>query len=375
MPKKRNAENRGLPARWQHKHNAFYYRVPPGQEGRWDGKTTYRLGSTISDAHREWAKRVEQLDNARTLAQLIDRYSLEHLTTLAVKTRESYSPALSRIRTVFGEVDCTDIEAHHVNIYFDRIKRKHSLATARGDIAVFRGLFSQALRWGAVKVHPMIGLRFEQVAPASDEVHQWQIDAMLGIPADTRAVQLAQHYIRLKLMLGLRRGDMLRLRLSDFKSDGLRCKLRKTEKTSEVKLFIPWVNPKTGREFTEFKTLVESIKAIKPKRGTDGFLFCAQDGAGYVDEDTGRADGFDSLWRRFMAKVISQTDIDKRIKEKTLRAFVADESGTLEAAAHRLGHTSTTTTERHYRKRARVVLPLVDSGKTKHPVNESMGQS
>lgn len=374
MPKKRNVENRGLPKRWQQRHGAYYFRVPPGEEKRWDGKSTFRLGSTIAEAHRTWASRIEQLDKARTLAELIDRYSLEHLTTLAAKTREGYTPALARIRTVFGNMDCMDLEAHHANTYFDRIKRKHSLATARGDIAVLRGLFSQALRWGAVKAHPMTGLRFEQVQPASDEIHQWQIDAMLSIPADTRAVSVAQHYVRLKTMVGLRRGDMLRLKLSDFKTDGLRCTLRKTEKTSGVKLFIPWLDPKTGDEFTEFKTLVDSIKTIKPKRQPDGFLFCAQDGAGYFDEETGRADGFDSLWRRFMAKVIAQTDIDERIKEKSLRAFVADESGTLEAAAHRLGHTSTTTTERHYRKRARVVLPLVGSGKTKQLNTESMGQ-
>lgn len=203
---------------------------------------------------------------------------------------------------------------------------------------------------------------------------------MLAIPDDTRAVLVAQHYIRLKVMLGLRRGDMLRLKPSDFKTDGLRCTLRKTEKTSGVKLFIPWADPKTSQEFTEFKTLIESIKsikaikAIKPKRQPEGFLFTAKDGKGFVNEESGRADGFDSLWRRFMAKVIAKTDIDHRIKEKSLRAFVADESGTLEAAAHRLGHTSTTTTERHYRKRARVVLPLVGLGKTKQPNSDSMGQ-
>lgn len=141
MPKKRNAENRGLPQRWQLRHGAFYYRVPIGQEKRWDGKSTFRLGSTMAEAYRTWASRIEQLDKSRTLDELIDRYSLEHLSTLAAKTSESYSPALVRIRTVFGEMDCTDFEAHHANTYFDRVKRKHGIATARGDIAVLLACF------------------------------------------------------------------------------------------------------------------------------------------------------------------------------------------------------------------------------------------
>ena len=41
MPrKKRNAENKSLPAlaRWKLQHGAYYYRVPPGLEAMWEGK-------------------------------------------------------------------------------------------------------------------------------------------------------------------------------------------------------------------------------------------------------------------------------------------------------------------------------------------------
>ena len=37
----RNKGNMGLPARWRHYHGAYYYRVPPGLESQWDGRTQY----------------------------------------------------------------------------------------------------------------------------------------------------------------------------------------------------------------------------------------------------------------------------------------------------------------------------------------------
>jgi hypothetical protein len=47
MPRPRRPENRGLPSRWRFDHGAYYYQVPIGAEGAWDGKRTFRLGKTL----------------------------------------------------------------------------------------------------------------------------------------------------------------------------------------------------------------------------------------------------------------------------------------------------------------------------------------
>lgn len=47
MPKRRNPENKGLPARWTVRHGAYYYRVPPGLESMWEGKTYFHLGRSL----------------------------------------------------------------------------------------------------------------------------------------------------------------------------------------------------------------------------------------------------------------------------------------------------------------------------------------
>lgn len=76
MPRKRNEENKGLPARWQFFHGAYYYRVPPGQEPAWDGQQRFRLGKTLPEAYKAYADRVRALlshADARTTQQVYRR--------------------------------------------------------------------------------------------------------------------------------------------------------------------------------------------------------------------------------------------------------------------------------------------------------------
>jgi hypothetical protein len=81
--RKRNAENKGLPARWRHYHGAYYYRVPAGLEAHRDGKRQFHLGSTLAEAYKTWAARFCAPTAVRTIAHLLDRYALEVVPTKA----------------------------------------------------------------------------------------------------------------------------------------------------------------------------------------------------------------------------------------------------------------------------------------------------
>lgn len=361
-PKKRRAENRGLPRRWQRRHGAIYYRVPPGEEHRWNGKQMFRLGATEPEAYRVWADRVERGQRpAASIEDLAERYLLEHVMTLSPKTRESYRPSLERVVAAFGRMAPSDVEPHHCRAYFDRVRTSRSLAVARSDLTVLRGMLAKALDWGILRHHPMAGMRFETLPAATRDVAAWEVDAMLSIPATTRTVRLAQLYTRLKLMLGLRRGDMLRLRLSDLRDDGIHVTPAKTIRSSGVTLIFQWVD-ETGEPIRELAEVVDAIRALPPRRIGDAFLFTTREGRGFIDETTGRANGFDTLWTRFIDRVLAETPLSERIKEKDLRALVGAESASDEDARHRLGHTSVATTRRHYRRRPRLITPLTRGG-------------
>jgi hypothetical protein len=44
MPRARNNGNRGYPKSWRFRYDAYYYRVPKGQEHLWNGKKEFHLG-------------------------------------------------------------------------------------------------------------------------------------------------------------------------------------------------------------------------------------------------------------------------------------------------------------------------------------------
>ena len=50
MPRRRNDENRGYPKSWRFRYDAYYYRVPKGQEHLWDGKKEFHLFIVSSDS-------------------------------------------------------------------------------------------------------------------------------------------------------------------------------------------------------------------------------------------------------------------------------------------------------------------------------------
>src|ERR1700674_4568808 len=110
MPPKRKSENRGLPARWQHTHGAYYYRVPPGLESLWNDKKMFRLGKTLPEAYKVWAERVASADEAQTIAQLLDRYLLEVVPEKAAATRGDNRRMIVKLRAVFGELPLTGMK-------------------------------------------------------------------------------------------------------------------------------------------------------------------------------------------------------------------------------------------------------------------------
>jgi hypothetical protein len=91
----------GLPRRW-HVHRAYCYQVPPGQEAAWDGKKTFRLSSTLPEANGVWVERIKTANEARTIADLLDRYALEVVPTKAIATQSHNRSALRPIRAIFG---------------------------------------------------------------------------------------------------------------------------------------------------------------------------------------------------------------------------------------------------------------------------------
>jgi integrase len=232
-PAPRNKEHKGLPSRWRHKHGSYYFRVPPGLEDQWDGKMEFRLGSSLPEAYRTWAGRIEEPDNIRLMKQLFARYELEVLPAKAPKTQESNLLSLRRLRAVFGEMLVKYVRPRHANSYLDKVTKKHGAHSANRDYEVLSHTLTKGVKWGAIDAHPTRRLvEKNRVTPRERYVSDDELLTALEV-----AGPILKAYITLKYITGLRRGDLLRLRMANITEDGRY--IEKLGKTG-VGLVIEW---------------------------------------------------------------------------------------------------------------------------------------
>jgi integrase len=362
MPKPRRTENRGLPSRWQLYHGAYYYRVPPGEEARWDGRKRFRLGATLAEAHKAYGERMGAATQpVRTTADLLTRYEREVVYAAENPlTRRDKLRTITRLRRVFGEapIDLPNWPQMFYGYASSRTKTiKHAdgtetkqpaLTAAHRELEVLSHAFTKAVQWGLLPRHPTYEqVRFDgdlALKPRTRRVEDWEVVECLALPSRRRkgSVLMIQAYMRLKLLTGLARSDMLRLRVDEhITDDGIKVTRHKTRGTTGKTTLYEWT--------PERREAFERCKRVRP--ALSPFLFCDRTGAGYIDEETGECHGWDSMWSRFMDRVLSETQVKERFTEHDLRAKVGSDAESLERARALLQHADSRTTMRFYRRK------------------------
>lgn len=362
MPRKRSRENQGLPLRWRLVHNAYYYQVPPGLEALWDGKKLFRLGSKLNEAYKVWASKLDKQTTAKTVGDLLDRYALEVIPTKAPASQASNRNQIQMLRKVFGEQPLLPFLPQLVYQYVDRrsVKKKDSETNkvtggriaAHREIELLSHAYTKAVEWGYIDRHPFKNeVRLTGEAPRDRYVEDWEIVEALSLRPRRKAgsVLMIQAYLRLKLLTGMAQGDLLRLQEAHLKDEGIHNQRHKTKGTTGKRTIYEWT--------PELKAAVAMAKAARPVH-ISPFLFCNKRGEGYVDEATGKASGWKSMFQRYMARVIEETKVTEHFTEHDLRAKVASDAKSLEHARSLLAHADSRTTDRIYRRKAEMVKPL-----------------
>jgi integrase len=356
MPRKRIAENHGLPPRWRRKHGAYYYRVPKGCEAMWGGKNEFRLGATLPEAHRVWAERLDIYVEAKTVGQLLDRYAAEVVPTKGAKAQREQPAQIARLRGTFGHMPMGDFDLTHAYGYQDKRKNKKgepAHTAANRELEILSHAFTKAVRWGYVKESPFTTGRFEKLhTPARTRyVEDAEVAAALeaaGCMRQKRLGQMLRAYIRLKLATGRRRSEILRLRTTDILEEGVRFTLTKSARKTGVRTIVmPWTD--------ELRHVVNELKAVRPV-DIAPWLFVTRKGKPYITDDA-KTRAFDSLWQRFMNHVLATTEVKVRFHEHDLRAKAGTDVESVERAQELLQHASAATTRIIYRRKPEVVKP------------------
>ena len=226
MPRKRNRDHKGLPQRWRWKNGAYRYLVPKGHEHHWDGKTEFKLGKTLSEAHIVYAGRLASIDGAiQTFSELMDRYLLEVTPTKARSTQRDEVSHLTKLRGMIGDNPVRAFKPHHAYQLRDTIHK----STLRGSGETYtnrvmgnlKHLLTKAIEWGVIPEHPMTDSKFKMLpTPKKSQIRRAlsieQVEDMLP-----KAVPWLQCYVKLKLKTGLRQVDLLLLTVRNITPDGL----------------------------------------------------------------------------------------------------------------------------------------------------------
>ena len=222
---------------------------------------------------------------------------------------------------------------------------------AHREIEVLRHAFTKAVAWGYIDRHPFKGeVRLEGTHPRDRYVEDWEVLECLALSSTRQkgSVLVIQAYIRLKIMTGMARSDLLRLTVLNLKDDGIHIQRHKTANSTGKRTIYEWT--------PELRAIIETVKSVRP--AISSFLFCNRKGEGYINENTGESHGWDSMWQRFMDRVLKETKVETRFTEHDLRAKCASDAESLEHARALLSHADARTTDAIYRRRPERVKPL-----------------
>lgn len=322
MGRKRKSQT-SLPSRWALKNGRYYYRVPEHLKEEWDDKSWFPLGKTLPEAYANWYTRV-QIDDGlpKTLGAAMDRYCSEVLPEKAPKTQSEYLKSITRLRAVFGKMSPKSLRPTHVYQYLG----KRPATAGNRDKAVLSAVMSACVRWGVLDRNLVKEVQRNKETPRDRYVTDEEVEKFL-----THCNPTLKAYVELKLLTGLRQGQILKLKLSDWDGEKLTVPGAKSGRTMVY----------SGEGLSEAINQAFSLRKGRALRSLN--IFSTRNGQPYT------SDGFRSIWQRAMEKNIAKGN--ERFTDHDLRAKVASDSESLAAAQDRLGHQSSQLTRRVYRRK------------------------
>jgi integrase len=321
---RKRTRDRHLPPRVYLKNGTYWF-IPKGAK-------PVNLGRDLSEALAKYGQLIHGNWSGRTLGDVIDRYRIDILPLKrSEKTRRNEDDALTRLKLWGGHMLPDGISQQMLYQYADRRKkldRKTKLLVpapeaARHEIALLGHVFAKAIRWGVASVNPVRGLEKMERKGQRPPVPAAELEAVRALA--TERMRLA---IDLAVCMGPRRGNLLTLTRENETSEGI---VFLNTKGQRMQL-IEWSD--------DLRAIVAQLKALKPQM-PGRTLLRTREGTPYT------AAGFSANWQRLISKHVAKGG--QHFTFHDLRSVAADE-GTLEEARDRLGHASSETTRRFYRR-------------------------
>ena len=365
--KKRSVQNKSYPSGWRVRKrgkNAKFiitFRAPPALRPLWDNVAEPKLGEgkTLGEAERQayesWKNRIYQSTTPMTMGGLFDRYQAEVIPEKADQTQTYNLKSMKRVRKIIdAKMPIMAFKTHMVFAYRDNVHKKVGAKSANSDLELLSHMFTKCFEWGVPLGEHPIKQKVQKISiqPRQRYVEDWEVDCLMSV-----ANKMLKVYIPLKLATGKDKSMLLQLKLDDLREDGLRFSKRiKTAKKGGKSSLMPYL---VNGESTGLKELINDVLEWRKRHLKIGsvYLFPTRDGQPYIKKN-GTTSGFNTRWQEAMKKALKTTELEERFTEHDLCAKTASDVEELDHAAQLRQHTNTQTTERVYRRKPKVVIPL-----------------
>ena len=335
------------PARWKQRGRKIYYRPRDDERDKYDGKHWYPLGSNEPEAFATWFRMQTGAVVPRSIREAIGIYKAsDRYANLADKTRREYDRALTNIDAVFGHMRPQDVIPADVYRWMSTL----APVTANRHRSVMLNVMKTCVKHGAIDRNPV-----REVEPNPEEERERYVtDEELEQFMAKCCTPFLRAYLGLKLVTGLRQGQLLALRVSDWNPEGI--PPGDDPEAPLGTLLAP--GRKRGRDNVYWgeglKEAVQAALAVRRKVVSHQWLYSTRRGQRYT------GDGFRSLWSYAMWKWTTQEGGPKgeHFTEHDVRAKVGSDSEDVPAAQARLQHQSASTTKRTYRRKPATVQVL-----------------
>lgn len=318
---RRRTKNLKLPPRMQKKGNVFYYTPYVLGKLKW-----IRLADNYPEAISAWAKHEGTATTGTTVGHALDRVLIEVIPTKAPATQREYVRYAAALRPIFADTALCDVRPTHIAQYLDMSSAK---IQANREMALLSTVFRFAMRWGWCDSNPCIGVRRNKEVPRDRYIEDYELAVLRGLASDSMRAMIDLVYLT-----GMRKSDMLKLRLSDLREDGIHVEQGKTGKRQ----IFEWTDA--------LREIVDRARGLRRRVGSL-YLFAGRNGQPYTTS------GFDSIWQRIRNKSGLENLTFHDVRGKT-----GSDSDSDAAAAKLLGHADPRTTRKTYRRRGEKVRPL-----------------
>jgi integrase len=327
MARRRNHDHH-LPRGMTCERGTYYFRGKDRKRQNFGQDETAAIGKYLAQRG--------PVERCFTLHDVIEKYRLEVLPLKRSKmTRENEGRSLTRLDKVFGHFLPDNITAPMCYQYMDRrvtTEGKPAPVAGRHEISLLGHVLGKSIRWGAGVANVVRTLermpKTTRTRYVTDE--EYAACRALANPRMQVAMDLARN-------IGQRRGDLLKLKHEDCTDDGIIIRQGKTG----AGILVKWT--------ATLRRIIRSAKQLSPDIPRE-FVLRTGDGGPYT------GGGFSAIWQRLMQRFVDAGGV--RFTFHDLRAKAGSDTATLEQAQALLGHASSETTKRVYKRNLTKARPV-----------------